>query len=103
VFFFTWMVLPRLTLTRSRSSVSSRRAGNGRRRATSSATAAARAAFRRATSARTNCQYASRLGKSRLPRRSRACATASLKRRCACSQSPFSWALAALVASAATP
>jgi hypothetical protein len=56
VFFFTWMVLPRLTLTRSRSKVSSRRAGNGRKRATSSATAAARAVFRRATSASTNCQ-----------------------------------------------
>ncbi len=97
------MVLPRLTLTRSRSKVSRRRAGKGRRRATSSATAAARAAFRRASSARTNCQYASRLAKSRLPRRSRACASASLKRRWACSQSPFSWALAALVASAWTP
>jgi hypothetical protein len=56
VFFFTWMVLPRLTLTRSRSKVSSRRPGSGRRRATSSATAAARAVFRCATSARTNCQ-----------------------------------------------
>jgi hypothetical protein len=55
VFFFTWMVLPRLTLTRSRSNVSSRRAGSGRRQATSAATAAARAVFRRATSARTNC------------------------------------------------
>jgi hypothetical protein len=103
VFFFTWIVLPRLTLTRSRSSVSSRRAGSGRKRATSSATAAARAAFRRATSPSTHCQYAARLAKSRLPRRSRACATASLKRRWACSQSPFSQALAALVASAARP
>jgi hypothetical protein len=56
VFFFTWMVLPRLTLTRTRSSVSSRRAGNVRNWGTSAVTASARAAFRRATSATTNCQ-----------------------------------------------
>jgi hypothetical protein len=103
VFFFTWIVLPRLTLTRARSSVSSRRAGNGRKRGSSAATAAARAAFRRATRPRTNCPYVSRLAKSRLPRSNSSCSTASLKRRCACSQSPFSWALAALVASATTP
>jgi hypothetical protein len=56
VFFFTWMVLPRLTLTRCRSNVSSRRAGKGRKRVTSSATAAARVAFRSVTSASTNGQ-----------------------------------------------
>jgi hypothetical protein len=103
VFRFTWIVLPRLTLTRARSSVSSRRAGSGRKWGTSAVAASARAALRRATSATTNCQYASRLAKSRLPRRSRACARASLNRRWACSPSPFSWALAALVASASTP
>jgi len=36
VFFFTWIVAPCLTRTRSRSSVSSRRWGKARSRATSS-------------------------------------------------------------------
>jgi hypothetical protein len=93
VFFFTWIVLPWLTRTRCRSSVSSRRAGNGRSRACSSVNFAARPRFCRATSARTNAVYASRLAKSRLPRKSSSCASASLKRRWLCSQSPFSWPL----------
>ena len=103
MFFFTWIVLPWLTRTRCRSSVSSRRAGNRPSRATSSANRADRPRLRRAANARTNCTYASRLAKSRLPRNNSSCPSASLKRRWPCSQSPFSWPLAGLVASATTP
>jgi len=96
-------VLPRRTRTRQRSCVPSRAAGKGCRAATSAASAADRGAFRRRTTPRRKASYAARSAKSRLPRSSSACATASLNRRWACSQSPFSWPLAGLVASAVIP
>jgi hypothetical protein len=90
VFFFTWSVLPWLTRTVCRSSVSSRAAGSARSRAFSSANFSCRRAFRRATTISTKSQYSATLTKSRLPRSSSAWSSSSLKRRCPCSQSPFS-------------
>jgi hypothetical protein len=81
VFFFTWIVLPWPTRTRTRSCVSSRHAGNGRNFDCSVVIFAPRAAFRRVTNARRNFSYSSRLAKSRLPRNSNSCSSASLKRR----------------------
>jgi hypothetical protein len=76
---FTWMVLPRRTRTRSRSSVSKRPSGNGRIRAISAATFAVRPALRCSRTPTRNCQYSSRLRKSRLPRNNNPCSTAVLK------------------------
>jgi hypothetical protein len=103
VFFFTWIVLPWPTRAHCRSTVSSRCSGNARNRPFSAANFSCRRALRRATTSSTNGQYSSRLPKSRLPRSSSAWSNSSLKRRCPCSQSPFSWPLAAFVASAVIP
>ena len=79
-----WIVLPWPTRTRCRSSVSSRRAGNGRSRGQllgQPLPAGPRCAAPTAHAG--TAAYAARLAKSRLPRSSSACSTASLNRRCA--------------------